>query len=152
MMKPASSRPRDIAPHGRGQHVLPDQLTSRKAQRMVVGDESERERDTAVLLPEPQCRVRFGVDLSPAAEGAPDDVPAILVRFPEIDIWEVACPVLLVRAIAGICEITVPMPYVEEEVKMQALGSAIDHFIPSEILEARENLGCTADSTVPNRF
>src|SRR5947207_2006074 len=109
-MKPASSGPRDIAPHGRRQYVLPDQLTGGKAQRMVVGDTPERERDTAVLLPESQRGVRLGLDLGPAAEGTPDNIPAILVGFPKIRIRKVGYPVLLVRAVASICEFAAPMP------------------------------------------
>src|SRR2546421_4836747 len=109
-MKPASSGFRDIEPYRRRQYVLPDQLTGRKAQRMVVGDTPEGERDTAVLLPESQRGVRLGLDLGPAPEGTPDNIPAILVGLPKIGIRKVGYPVLLVRAIASICEIAVPMP------------------------------------------
>ena len=74
------------------------------------GDMPERERDTAVLLPESQRGVRLGLDLGPAAEGTPDNIPAILVCLTKIGIRKVSYPVLLVRAIASICEIAVPMP------------------------------------------
>src|SRR5438477_6063115 len=109
-MKPASSRPRDIAPHGRGQHVLPDQLTGRKSQRVIVADTPKREGDTSVLLPEPQRGVRLGLDLGSAPEGTPDNIPAILVGLAKIGIRKVGYPVLLVGGIASICEFAVPSP------------------------------------------
>src|SRR5437899_3319545 len=100
-MKPASSRPRDIPSNRRGQHVLPDQLTGRKSQRVVVADTPEREGDTAVLLPQSQRGVRFGLDLGPAPERTPDNIPAILECLTKIGIRKVSYPVLLVRAIAS---------------------------------------------------
>src|SRR5437762_10843984 len=109
-MKPAFSGFRYIAPYRGGQHVLPDEFTRRKAERVVVAYTPERERDTAVLLPEPQRGVRLGLDLGPAAEGTPDNIPAILVGLAKIRIRKVGYPVLLVRALASICEIAVPMP------------------------------------------
>src|SRR5438445_534057 len=109
-MKPTSPGFRDIEPYRRRQYVLPDQLTGRKAQRVVVTDTPERERDTAVLLPKSQRGVRLGLDLGPAAEGKPDNIPAILVGLAKIGIRKVGYPVLLVRAVASICEFAAPMP------------------------------------------
>ena len=89
---------------------MPDEFTRRKAERVVVTDTPERERDTAVLLPESQRGVRLGLDLGAPAEGTPDNIPAILVGLTKIGVRKVGYPVLLVRAIASICEFAAPMP------------------------------------------
>src|SRR4029077_10369800 len=98
---------------------------------MVLLDAPKSQRQTTVLFPEPKRRIGLRLDTGAEEEGPSDDIPTILMGFTEIEIREVADPVLLVRAIADECEISAPMSEVENEMEVQALAASINHLVPS---------------------
>src|SRR5438552_2847844 len=101
---------------------------------MAFRDASQSQRQPPVLLPVFQLLVRLRLDPGAVAERAGNDLPSILMRFPEIDVRKVGQPVLLIRAVLRESEFVIPMPKIKDEMEMQAFISAIHRFTATIIL------------------
>ena len=93
---------------------------------MILGNEPDSQRKPAVLLPISQLGVWRGRDAGATTEGVRDDRPAVLMCRAQISIWKIRTPVILIGTVAGEGEIVVPVPEVEDEMKMEALPATVD--------------------------
>src|SRR5215469_9019773 len=106
---------------------------------MILADEPQSERHTAVLLPKSQRVVRVFEPRS-APKSCTNHIPAIRMRFAQIIIGKISQPVILVGAIIREREIMVPMTKIKDEVKMEALSPTVYYLIPSIISETLEDV------------